>query len=92
MTALMILAIFWPALAGLAVWFLPAAKEDRGLRARLNCGALAIELAMVIALCTAQGQEATSSIRALYTHTEGCFVIREGIIATASANSTTAGV
>ena len=59
MTALMILAIFWPALAGLAVWFLPAAKEDRGLRAKLNCGALAIELMMVIALCTAQGQEAT---------------------------------
>ena len=57
MTALMILAIFFPALAGVLVWLLPAAKEDRALRAKLNCGALALELVMVIALCTAQGTE-----------------------------------
>ena len=57
MTALMILAIFFPALAGLAVWAMPAAKADKKLRAKLNCGALAIELAMVIALCSAQGTE-----------------------------------
>lgn len=55
MTALMILAVFFPALAGIAVWFLPAAKENRILRAKLNCGALALELLLVIALCTAQG-------------------------------------
>ncbi len=55
MTALMILAVFFPALAGLIVWCLPAAKEDRALRAKLNCGALALELAMVLFLCTAQG-------------------------------------
>ena len=58
MTALMILAVFFPALAGVLVWLLPAAKEDRALRAKLNCGALALELVMVIALCTAQGTEA----------------------------------
>ena len=55
MTALMILAVFFPALAGLVVWCTPAAKEDRALRAKLNCGALALELAMVLFLCTAQG-------------------------------------
>lgn len=55
MTALMILAVFFPALSGLAVWYLPAAKEDRALRAKLNCGALALELLLVLILCTAQG-------------------------------------
>ena len=55
MTALMILAVFFPALAGLVVWCTPAAKEDRALRAKLNCGALALELALVLFLCTAQG-------------------------------------
>lgn len=59
MTALMILAVFFPALAGVAVWCMPAARGDRALRAKLNCGALALELAMVIALCFAQGTEAT---------------------------------
>ncbi|MGN0776800.1 MAG: complex I subunit 5 family protein [Candidatus Ventricola sp.] len=57
MTALMILAVFFPALAGLAVWCLPAAKEDRALRAKLNCGALALEMVMVLVLCTAQGTQ-----------------------------------
>ena len=51
----MILAVFFPALAGVAVWCLPAAKEDRALRAKLNCGALALELVMVIALNLAMG-------------------------------------
>ena len=55
MTALMILDVFFPALAGLVVWCTPAAKEDRALRAKLNCGALALELALVLFLCTAQG-------------------------------------
>ncbi len=53
----MILAIFFPAIAGVVVWCMPAAKADKALRAKLNCGALAIELAMVIALCFAQGSE-----------------------------------
>ena len=57
MTALMILAVFFPALAGLIVWCLPAAKEDRALRAKLNCGALALELALVAVLCAAQGTQ-----------------------------------
>lgn len=59
MNVFLILAIFWPALAGVAVWFLPAARENRALRARLNCGALALELLAVIALCFAQGHEVT---------------------------------
>ena len=59
MNVFLILAIFWPALAGVAVWFLPAAKENRALRAKLNCGALGLELLGVIALCFAQGHEVT---------------------------------
>lgn len=59
MVALMILAIFLPAIVGVAVYCLPAAKTDRVLRARLNCGALALELALVILLCFGQGTEAT---------------------------------
>ncbi|MGN0995439.1 MAG: complex I subunit 5 family protein [Candidatus Ventricola sp.] len=59
MIALMILAIFLPALVGVAVFCLPAAKTDRVLRARLHCGALALELALVILLCFGQGTEAT---------------------------------
>ena len=55
----MILAIFLPALVGIAVYCLPAAKADRALRARLHCGALALELALVILLCFGQGTEAT---------------------------------
>ena len=58
MTALMILAIFLPAAAGVAVWCMPAAKEDRALRGKLHCAALAAELALVIALCFGQGTEA----------------------------------
>lgn len=58
MTALMILAVFFPALAGVAVWLMPAAKENRALRAKLNCGALALELVLVIVLCMAQGTQA----------------------------------
>ena len=55
----MILAIFLPALVGIAVYCLPAAKADRALRARLHCGALALELALVILLCFGQSTEAT---------------------------------
>ena len=53
----MILAIFLPAAAGVAIWCMPAAKENRALRGRLHCTALAAELALVIGLCFAQGTE-----------------------------------
>ena len=59
MYTLLILAIFFPAAAGLAIYCLPAAKDNRRLRGMLNCGARAAELAMVIGLCTAQGTEMT---------------------------------
>ena len=51
----MIFAIFFPALAGVVVWWFFGSKENRAMRAKLNCGALAIELATVITLCFAQG-------------------------------------
>ncbi len=54
MSLLLILAILWPALAGVIVWLLPAAG-DRRLRGMLNCGALGIELLLVILLCAGQG-------------------------------------
>ena len=53
----MIFAIFFPALAGVVVWWFFGSKENRAMRAKLNCGALAIELATVITLCFAQGSE-----------------------------------
>jgi len=55
----MILAIFLPAAAGVAMWFMPGTKDNRCLRAKICCGSLALELALVIALCFAQGQEVT---------------------------------
>ena len=55
----MILAIFFPALAGVVVCWFFGAKESRAMRAKVVCGALAIELAMVILLCFKQGCEAT---------------------------------
>ena len=59
MLLFVIFAIFWPALSGVALWFLPRAKEDRKLRSGLVCGALALEIVAVIALCFAQGYEVT---------------------------------
>lgn len=59
MNVLLILTIFFPAVAGLAVYALPAARQDRVLRAKLNCGALVLELLLVIAMCGARGLELT---------------------------------
>ena len=56
MNIILTMAIFLPALAGLAVYFLPAARENRALRGKLMVGALAVELLLAIALCGAQGQ------------------------------------
>lgn len=55
MNIFLIIAIFWPAAAGLCIWFLPATRENRRLRGLLTCGALALELAISAALCGAQG-------------------------------------
>ncbi len=52
---LLIFAIFWPAAAGLLIYFLNAAKENRALRGKLVVGALAVELAAVIGLCLGTG-------------------------------------
>ena len=57
MNILLIVAIFFPALAGIALYVLPAAKEDRALRLRIQCGALAAELLLAVCLCFAQGLE-----------------------------------
>jgi len=59
MNVLLILTIFFPAAAGLAVYMMPAARENRALRAKLNVGALAVELVLVLILCTARGLETT---------------------------------
>ena len=53
------LAIFWPALAGVLIFLLPAARSSRSLRAKLCCGALALEFVPVLALCGARGLEVT---------------------------------
>ena len=55
MQLLLIFAIFWPAAAGLGMYFLNGAKENRSLRGTIVVGALAVELAAVIALCTGVG-------------------------------------
>jgi len=54
MQMLLIFAIFWPAAAGLAIYFVKAA-QDRALRSKLVTGALAAELAAVIGLCFGTG-------------------------------------
>ncbi len=54
MQLLLILAIFWPAAAGLAIQFLKIG-EDRALRGKLVVASLAIELAAVIGLCFGTG-------------------------------------
>lgn len=59
MNVLLILTIFFPAVAGLAVYMMPEAREDRVLRAKLNVGALAVELLLAIILCGARGREMT---------------------------------
>ncbi|MDO5377476.1 MAG: proton-conducting transporter membrane subunit [Clostridia bacterium] len=59
MNAILILTVFFPAVAALAVFALPAARENRALRAKLNCGALALELALALVMCGARGLEFT---------------------------------
>ncbi len=54
MQMLLIFAIFWPAAAGLAIYFVKEA-ENRALRSKLLTGALAAELAAVIGLCFGTG-------------------------------------
>lgn len=56
---MLILAIIWPALAGVLIFLLPAARSSRSLRAKLCCGALALEFVPVLALCGARGLEVT---------------------------------
>ena len=56
---MLILAIFWPALAGVLIFLLPAARSSRSLLAKLCCGALALEFVPVLALCGARGLEVT---------------------------------
>ena len=58
---MLILAIFWPALAGVLIFLLPAARSSRSLRAKLCCGALALEFVPVLALCGAL-EEARASL------------------------------
>ncbi len=48
---LMVIAIFFPAVAGVLLYVLPAAKENRQLRGQMMTGALLCELALVIAGC-----------------------------------------
>ena len=59
MNVLLIVAIFLPALAGIALYCVPAIRRSRPLRARFACGALAVELLLVLLLCRAQGLELT---------------------------------
>lgn len=57
MNLLVILAVFWPALSGLAIYLLPALREDRRLRGLCNCAALGVELALTIGMCFGCGTE-----------------------------------
>ena len=54
MKVLLPIALLWPAVAGLLVWFMPAAK-DRIIRGRMVTYALIAELVFVIAACFANG-------------------------------------
>ena len=55
MNILLILAIFWPALAGLVIFLMPSCKDNRQLRGRAVNAALAVELAMTLIMCLGQG-------------------------------------
>ena len=55
MNILLILAIFWPALAGLVIFLTPGCKENKQLRGRAVNAALAVELALTLAMCMGQG-------------------------------------
>ena len=55
MNILLILAIFWPALAGLVIFLTPGCKENKQLRGRTVNAALAVELALTLAMCMGQG-------------------------------------
>ena len=56
MKILLLLALFWPAVAGAIVWFLPAAKVPAA-RGRMVTGALMVELAAVILACFGNGTD-----------------------------------
>ena len=55
MNILLILAIFWPALAGLVIFLMPSCKDNRQLRGRAVNAALAVELALTLIMCLGQG-------------------------------------
>ena len=57
MNILLILAIFWPALAGLVIFLTPGCKENKQLRGRAVNAALAVELAkrQITVNCVAPG-------------------------------------
>ena len=59
MQILLIFAIFWPALAGVGLWFLPSARADRHLRGQLYLLALGLELLAAMLLAFGQGTELT---------------------------------
>ena len=59
MNVLLIVAVFLPALAGIALYCVPAIRGSRPLRARFACGTLAAELLLALLLCRAQGLELT---------------------------------
>ena len=57
MNILLILAIFWPALAGLAIFLTPSLKENKKLRGQTVSAALGIELLLTIVMCFGKGTQ-----------------------------------
>ena len=57
MNILLILAIFWPALAGLVIFLTPGCKENKQLRGRAVNAALAVELALTLVDVHGAGHE-----------------------------------
>lgn len=57
MNILLILAIFWPALAGLAIFLTPSLKENKKLRGQAVSAALGIELLLTIVMCFGKGTQ-----------------------------------
>ena len=55
MNILLILAIFWPALAGLAIFLTPALKENKKLRGQAVNAALGVELLLTLIMCFGKG-------------------------------------
>ena len=63
MNILLILAIFWPALAGLVIFLTPGCKENKQLRGRAVNAALAVELAPHRITCNALAPGAIDTTR-----------------------------